>query len=173
MDLEITEIRMPSVELDNLFVGVKDRDGKTGNMPSMGFATMRQCVIETAWDNPKPTEEELRGRPSETFIFDADTLSTLQVGFKLEALVCRLDDGELSFIASLGDVLPSFYTFLPQTLMLHFKEPLPNERPAPSVEDPEVEEYGGEMEDLEKEFGEAGIGEDEAKKPVPGLKDIL
>ena len=49
------------------------------------------------------------------------------------------DFGGLRFIKKALDVRVSFDTFLPQSLMTRWREPVPNERPPPSVANPNAE----------------------------------
>jgi hypothetical protein len=46
----------------------------------------------------------------------------------------------IRFIKTISRIVPSFYTFLPQQMMRHYKQPRDDDRPAPSVQNPEAQE---------------------------------
>ena len=112
-------------------------DGKNAGLIPIGKAIFAPSFIEDEWDTPKipcPIETE-----TIDLYFDDDVLDNLSPGMKMRATLGELDVG-IHFVKSIDTIVPSFHTFLPQELMRHYKEPRPNDRPAPSVLDPDAEE---------------------------------
>ena len=108
---------------------------------------------------PRPdeaeVEAELAARPGEEFLLEDELLAKLEPGMKLRLVTCGLalrsggkqeqekekeEDLGLRFIKEARDARVSFDTFLPQSLMAHWRDPVANERPAPSVANPRAEE---------------------------------
>ena len=110
---------------------------KDHNLKPVGKIFVKPCVIEDGWDNRLSRADA--SDKVEFFLLEVHILHLLTIGMKLRLVVCELDCG-FKFVKQVLDVLPSFYTFLPQELMLQYKEPKLNERPAPSVDDPDVED---------------------------------
>ncbi|TDZ15617.1 Argonaute-binding protein 1 [Colletotrichum orbiculare MAFF 240422] len=110
------------------------QDRKIG---ALGRLDMKPYVIEDGHDRGDDAEGGGGGDSGEvtTFLVDDDALRRLQVGFKLQLRVGRLDNG-MSFIQQVDAVHVEWYTFLPQSLMAHYKEPVANDRPAPTVASP-------------------------------------
>lgn len=112
-------------------------DGKHPDLVPIGKATMAPAVIEDGFDSPAfPCP--VRGDTIDLYMDDT-LLENLRPGMKMKATVCELDVG-LNFVKTVDTVVPSFHTFLPQELMRHYKTPRENERPAPSIHNPEAEE---------------------------------
>lgn len=109
-----------------------------GKVKAMGTMTLRPSIIEHAYSNvPHPWQIDFSTASTETFIIDNDVLQDVERGMKMHLEVCRLNIGT-AFIKKVLDVRVNFDVLLPQTLMLHWKDPTPNDRPAPSVNDPDV-----------------------------------
>lgn len=109
-----------------------------GKVKAMGTMVLRPSIIEHAYSNvPHPWQVDFSKTPTETFIIDNDVLQKVERGMKMHLEVCRLNIGTV-FIKKVLDVRVSFDVLLPQSLMLHWKDPTPNDRPAPSVNDPDV-----------------------------------
>jgi hypothetical protein len=98
----------------------------------VGKATFKQGVIEDDWEKP-PTEWPIDEETMTLFLDDA-LLANMIPGMRIEATICELDAG-LRFIKVIENLVPSFYVYLPQEMMRHYKEPRENDRPAPSVHD--------------------------------------
>ena len=161
MALELVDISQPSEGLVKAYAGVKVKEGATGRIQPVGLATFRHCHIQDGWVRTRPSTAELAARPPVSILLEknlldmldakprvAEKLGTqenflslvdLEAGIKLRAEVCELSCG-IFFFKHVHEVYPSFYTFLPQELMFGYKEPLPNPRPAPSVENPDADE---------------------------------
>lgn len=84
-------------------------------------------------------ESELPDR-IEVLVIQSSILDFLRPGFIIRVTLGELNIG-LKYMVNLPEILPSFYRFLPQSLMRKYKFPAPNPRPAPSVLGPVVEEY--------------------------------
>ncbi|RYP62942.1 hypothetical protein DL771_009506 [Monosporascus sp. 5C6A] len=108
-----------------------------------GRAVLRPAVIEHGYDNlPRPDEVDLSDAPAEEYLLEDELLAKLERGMKLRLTVCELDVGgvRVRIIREVLDIRVSFDTFLPQTLLAKWKDPVPNERPPPSVANPGAEE---------------------------------
>lgn len=90
---------------------------------------------ETMEDIPDTIEE---------LVIEEELLKFLRPGDIIRVSLAELNIG-LKYMMNLPRILPSFYRFLPQSLMRHYKPPRPNERPAPSA----LDTAGGEDEDTE------------------------
>ncbi|KAK9788684.1 hypothetical protein AB5N19_10207 [Seiridium cardinale] len=114
--------------------------GLDGKVKPMGTMTLRPSLIEHAYSNvPHPEQVAFDKDLTEKIIMDDEVLAKVQPGMKLQLEVCKLNIG-IAFIKKVLDVRVSFDTLLPQSLMLTWKEPVENERPAPSVENPGSED---------------------------------
>ncbi|KAI0408977.1 hypothetical protein F4802DRAFT_616747 [Xylaria palmicola] len=102
-----------------------------------GLIRVVPSIIEHGWGNmPRPEEVDFRDTEKEEFVLEDELLASVEVGMKMHLTVCELNIG-LSFIKEVHDVRVSFDTFLPQYLMTNWKEPVPNERPPPSIHNPD------------------------------------
>ncbi|KAK3353271.1 Argonaute complex, subunit Arb1 [Lasiosphaeria hispida] len=138
--IEICKIIFPDKQLRAKYKSVikhldtKHLDIKV-EIEACGSLVVRPTVIINGWDNPTVNaDEERTAEESEVFFMEESMLKLLEVGMKLKVVVCALNTN-LKFIKSVNHIYPSFYTFLPQELMFHYKEPLKDNRPAPSVYD--------------------------------------
>ncbi|KAI0017187.1 Argonaute siRNA chaperone complex subunit Arb1-domain-containing protein [Xylariomycetidae sp. FL0641] len=114
--------------------------GETRSAKPAGVFKAIPTVIYHGWgNNPQADEVDNSDDPEEEFIVEDELLAKMEVGMKLEMTVCELSIG-VRFIKEVHDVRPSFDLFLPQHLMRDFKVPVPNDRPAPTEDDPYVEE---------------------------------
>ncbi|KAK1961402.1 argonaute siRNA chaperone complex subunit Arb1 [Colletotrichum sublineola] len=131
--MQVISVQRPSTESRNLVCSIALDKG--GPFAPIGSLVAKPCLIEDGFDRGEhfevPEEEE-------TFFLDDAILARLQPGFKLQLCVCELNIG-IKFIKEARLVLVEWHTFLPQNLMLHFKEPLPNDRPPLSAAAPEVQ----------------------------------
>ena len=134
---EICAIDRPDAEIVRRFRSFT-LGGESASMMTIGKATLRETTIQDEWDHPDlPTSLE-DGEAISLYLDDA-ILVKLRLGMKMHLTVCELGgrDG-IWFVETAGMILPSFYTFLPQELMRYFKPPREDDRPAPSVHDPET-----------------------------------
>lgn len=165
----VKEIIPPTEDIINVFDGIKDKAGKTRTVKPIGRVVLVPTIIEDGWDN-HPTLAE--GRPDAdevrpiSIYLEHTTLANLKEGMKLRLTICELDTavvvgcgggGGLAFIKACYEILPTFHTFLPQSLMMHYKPPRTNDRPPPSVDDPEAEDRAvlAEVEEDAKEADKA------------------
>lgn len=122
------------------FESVLADQGLGGKVKPAGTMILRPSIIEHAYSNmPRPEELEWAGKETEQFIVEDEVLRKVEPGMKMELVVCKLNVG-VAFIKEVLDVRPTFDTLLPQSLMLTWKDPTANERPAPSVDNPGSEE---------------------------------
>lgn len=134
--LEVFSIIRPGDNLKDNFKRLAI-DGKKVSLPPIGKAIFKPTTIEgPVYDLPRPFPFD---REDISIFLDDNILRDLKVGMKMTAVICELAGG-FYFLKKLCDIYPSFYIFLPQELMLHFKEPCDQPRPAPSAKKPEVED---------------------------------
>lgn len=79
----------------------------------------------------------------EFFFVEVEALETFKIGMKMQLSFITLEDGLVNFMARAENIYQSFYTFLPQELMIKYKEPKLNERPAKSIHDADDGGDGG------------------------------
>ena len=130
--VEMTEIQRPNADIAKRFksLELKGADGTpTLALGPIGKAKFKPAIIEDAWENPvTPLKYRL------TLYFDDDILANMKPGMKMTLTVCELDVG-LRFVKALRNVVPTYFTFLPQEMMRYFRSPRDEERPAPSIHD--------------------------------------
>ena len=128
----------------------RDIDGSAPKMAGV-VITKHYSIEEGIANQPRPDEDELAARGPEAFFLDTDVMKLLRVGMKLRVVMHELNC-DINFVSVVKELLPSFHTFLPQELMVDWKEPKPNEREAPSEENPDAEEESADKEmDEDKE----------------------
>ncbi|CAK7268187.1 hypothetical protein SEPCBS57363_002967 [Sporothrix epigloea] len=111
-----------------------------------GIVIAKHYSIEKGIANqPHPTADELTARGFQAFFLDRDIMELLCVGMKMRVVMHELNC-DISFVSAVKELLPSFYLFLPQELMIDWKEPKPSEREAPSADNPDEEEDAAEKE---------------------------
>lgn len=170
----VKEIVFPTEDIVNVYDGIKNKAGKTRTMKPMGRIVLVPTIIEDGWDN-HPTLAE--GRPDAdqvqpiSIYLEHTTLAHLKEGMKLRLAVCELNvesssnEGGLAFIKACYEILPTFHTFLPQSLMMHYKPPRVSDRPPPSVDDPDAEERAV-LEQVEADAREADKAERRADREL-------
>ncbi|OBS20754.1 hypothetical protein FPOA_07094 [Fusarium poae] len=129
--LELVQTFRPSDEIVNRFESLVINDKAAYHAP-VGKAIFKEGIIEDDWERQPtewPTDEKTM-----TLFFDDILLSKMMPGLRMEAVVCELDAG-LRFIKNIENIVPSFYVYLPQEMMRHYKEPRDDDRPARSVHD--------------------------------------
>lgn len=146
-DLELVSVIFPDESVRESYAGIRHKaTGEQRVVEPAGLAQFRHIIIEDGFERPADEDKaEIAAREKEVFFLEESIVGTaenpgpLLPGMKVRATVCELDCG-LKFFKDILEVKPSMYVFLPQELMLHYKEPLDNERPAPSVMNPDAEE---------------------------------
>ncbi|KAI0106181.1 Argonaute complex, subunit Arb1 [Nemania sp. FL0031] len=116
------------------------KKGLNGKHKPAGFIRVAPAIMEHGWGNvPRPEEIDLSDADEEEYVLEDELLAKFEVGMKIHMTVCKLNVG-LCFIKEVHDIRVSFDTFLPQYLMADWKDAVPNERPPPSIHDPDAEE---------------------------------
>lgn len=117
-----------------------EKAGHSGKWNPTGVIKVKPSIIEFGYDNlPRADEVDLSNALPEDYLVEEELLVKFEKGMKIKAVVCELDFG-IRFIKEIKDVRVSFDLFLPQMLMENWKDPVPNDRPPPSVSNPNVEE---------------------------------
>lgn len=151
---EVKEIVFADEKLVHVYEGITKHDGSLRPVGPVGHVVLLSTVIEDGWDNRQGCGAE-SGRPISLYM-DHEVLAQLREGMKLRLTICELDIG-VEFVKEVSEVLPSFHVFLPQTLMMSWKAPRPDERLPPSADDSgaaerrEQEEFDREETDAVKE----------------------
>jgi hypothetical protein len=115
-------------------------DDKPVQISLLGQAIFTASTIEDDWVHPKLPTSLAKGEELVVY-FDDGVLGRLRPGMKMQLTVCELSGVEsFWFVKMARRVVPTFYTFLPQAMMKHFKEPRENARPGPSIHDTSVDE---------------------------------
>ncbi|KAM0476497.1 hypothetical protein ACHAPX_006411 [Trichoderma viride] len=138
--VEVARVTPPSEGTIERFncLRIMTKEG-TPNLPlaPIGTVTLKHAVIEDGWVHPD-TPHPLATRDIELY-FEQDILENFRPGMKMTLEIGEIGGG-ISFVRSIRNIVPSFYTFLPQELMRGFKPPRENDRPAPSTHDPSAED---------------------------------
>jgi hypothetical protein len=132
---EVVEICEPTEEQMSCYLGVLNAASQTGEVKPCGVLTVKPVSIEDGWDRGCVSGPAEGIGPLEQFFLEWDIMKTLTVGMKLKLAVCFLSV-DFKYIKAFLDVRPRYYKFIAQELMVNYKEPVPNERPAPSAENP-------------------------------------
>ncbi|KAI1330955.1 Argonaute complex, subunit Arb1 [Xylariaceae sp. FL0255] len=135
-DYKITAIHRPDKK-DRGKAEAADTDCEVN---SAGILVVVPTIIAHGYGNmPRPEELDSKNLVKEEFILEDELLAKFEEGMTMRVTVCELDVG-LRIIHTVHDIRPSFDTFLAQSLMLTFKEPRINDRPPPSVQNPDSDE---------------------------------
>lgn len=129
--LEVVEVHSPAERLRKKFRAVPI-NGKLGVLAPVGTAIMVPCRIENGWDDGEIARSRPLSTERQTYLLDANILFFLQPGMKVRLVACELGFG-LTFAKHVLEVLVPWYSFPPQSLMSDFRDPQPNDRPAPSA----------------------------------------
>ncbi|KAK0620489.1 Argonaute complex, subunit Arb1 [Immersiella caudata] len=135
-----------------------------------GYLTVVPTFIPDGLDHATPEKVAKESTGADTFIMEGDILKSLDVGMKLDMVTCTLVGEGFKFIKYVTQIRPTFYTFLPQELMLHFREPLKTNRPAPNVHDNDVYEDGESPEDV---LASIPIGDMSVQDQEPSTQEEL
>lgn len=118
----------------------------------IGRVVVKPATIEDDWEHPSVPRPFSKGTME--LIFDEPILDNMKPGMKMTIVVCEVNVG-YRFVKSLENIVPTFYTFLPQEMMRHYRQSRENTRPAPSIHDREGDSQDFESQD---EPGENTIG---------------
>ncbi|POR39556.1 Argonaute-binding protein 1 [Tolypocladium paradoxum] len=133
--LEVVKLERVTKDITERFKRLKVAHNDDHVAP-VGRALFKPAAIDDGWENPPTAAVDEAGI---MLAFEDATLAKMSLGVKMTLTIVELDVG-IRFVKAFSSVVPPFYTFLPQELMKHYKLPRDNERPAPSVHDPEAEE---------------------------------
>jgi hypothetical protein len=142
--LEITEIIRPGEDIVSLFKKLRIGEGEQ-SIPAVGKIKLKSAIIEDDWVHPE-VPPVLKQDEEVVLYFDDDLLGFLTTGMKMACELCELDVG-VRFLKRLDVILPSFYTFLPQSMMRRYKPQAEDLRPAPSIHAPDGNEVVEDAED--------------------------
>ncbi|KAH0491894.1 hypothetical protein TgHK011_003296 [Trichoderma gracile] len=137
--LEVTEVHLPTEEVIKRFkkLVVTAPGGKTLRLMPLGRLTLKPATIEDGWVQ-QGTVHPLQGKEIDLY-FEQNIVESLKPGIKMVLEIGDLG-ADIRFVKSILKIMPTFYTFLPQELMVQFKIPQENDRPAPSVHNPALED---------------------------------
>lgn len=137
--LEITKVNLPTTELIERFqkLAITTDGNKKIRLLPLGKVTLKPAVIEDGWVEPD-IQHPLQGKEIDLY-FEQNILVNLKPGMKMTLEICELGAG-VRFVKRIRKIVPSFYTFLAQELMVHFRVPEQNDRAAPSVHNPAAED---------------------------------
>ena len=167
MCFEVIQVRRAVPKIIEEYSQAKDESDTTGTMKPVGLLVVKR------WDGPGFEEEDVTDdeagskdkgkgvadefKDIETFWLEDASLEHCFEGMKLELTVHELNIG-IKYFDAVDGVYCSFFEYLPNEKMSGWKEPVPNERPAPCEADPGAEEKAMEAitdrehEDLEKDM---------------------
>jgi hypothetical protein len=136
---EVTKLTLPAENpVEEIFhrgVQTSTGEGKNGTTPC-GWMSLVPSKVEDGWDNERPRAPD--ALDMEVFLLEVNLMKQLREGMKLSLVVGVLNIG-LRFISEAREVYPTFYTFLPQELMINYREPAPNHRNPPSIDNPDAD----------------------------------
>ncbi|CZT45504.1 uncharacterized protein RSE6_05820 [Rhynchosporium secalis] len=143
---EVAGIQRASLQSIQEYAAIGDHQGKSGSIKAPGVIKFK------AWEGPGLDEEDLTdeeaeaakarleaGDTTESFWLEDELLQNCFIGMKMELVIRELNIG-IKFFDVIDGLYCSFLTFLPNEKMTGWKEPVPNTRPPPTVEDPDIEE---------------------------------
>ncbi|KAL7934379.1 Argonaute siRNA chaperone complex subunit Arb1 domain-containing protein [Trichoderma chlorosporum] len=137
--MEVTKVSLPIKGLVERFekLAITTNDNKKIRLLPLGKLTLKPATIEDGWVEPD-MQHPLQGKEIDLY-FEQNILTNLKPGMKMTLEICDLG-ADIRFVKHIRKIVPSFYTFLPQELMVHFRAPQESDRPAPSVHDPTTED---------------------------------
>ncbi|KAL2164823.1 hypothetical protein VTH06DRAFT_119 [Thermothelomyces fergusii] len=131
---EVLAVKLPTAAIRAKYKAVNQHLAGFSDIQPCGTIIARPVIVHDGWDNTMTATIPPEADVESEFVLEEDILRLLAVGMKVTMGVCTLNVG-LKFIKYVTQVRPSFYVFLPQELMFHYKEPVPNDRPAKSIYD--------------------------------------
>ncbi|KAG5929271.1 hypothetical protein E4U53_002479 [Claviceps sorghi] len=136
--LKITHVERAPDSLVDKFAALCIQ-GSSHAVEPVGRLYLEPAVIEDDWEQPDAHAQTLEGASPLCVYLEHGLLANLLPGMKMEVRLVQLSTG-IRFIKSVLRVVPTFYTFLPQQMMKHYKPVRENDRAAPSIHDPVAEE---------------------------------
>ncbi|EXV06578.1 argonaute siRNA chaperone (ARC) complex subunit Arb1 [Metarhizium robertsii] len=134
--LEVTSVEGPcSLTLDK-FASLLIEGSDCGVSP-VGKVFFKPAIIEDEWETPSM---HISPQDANIWVYlERSLLTHVMPKMKMDITLVELNTG-IRFIKTIHRIVPSFYTFLPQQMMRHYKQPRDDDRPAPSVHDTGAEE---------------------------------
>ncbi|OAA38817.1 Argonaute complex, subunit Arb1 [Metarhizium rileyi] len=130
--LEVTRLERPSTLIRDKFCALRI-EGSDYNIEAVGKVFFKPAVIEDGWETPSIS---ISPQDTDIWVYLEDSLLvSIWPKTKMDITLVELNTG-IWFIKTISRIVPSFYTFLPQQMMRHYKQPRDDDRPAPSVNDP-------------------------------------
>ncbi|KHN98472.1 Argonaute complex, subunit Arb1 [Metarhizium album ARSEF 1941] len=135
--LEVVRVERPSPSVLDKFAALRI-EGIDCKIEPVGKVFFKQAMIEDDWETPN-TPISSQGTTNTWVYLEDSLLANVLTGMKMDMTIVELNTG-IRFIKTIQRIVPSFYTFLPQQMMRHYKPPRDDDRPAPSVDNPGAEE---------------------------------
>jgi hypothetical protein len=134
--VEVTAVERAAASIQERFSALRI-EGIGYGIEAVGKVFFKPAIIEDEWETLNmpalPTGKD-------TWVYLEDSLLTnVFPKMKMDITLVELNTG-IRFIKTISRIVPSFYTFLPQQMMRHYKQPRDDDRPAPSVQNPEAQE---------------------------------
>ncbi|KAG5976919.1 hypothetical protein E4U55_007163 [Claviceps digitariae] len=135
--VKVTRIERPPDSLVEKFAALCIQ-GSSQTVEPVGRMYFETAVIEDEWEQPEMLVREEDEATLWVYLEDR-LLANVLPGMKMDIRFVELSTG-IRFIKSILRVVPTFYTFLPQQMMKHYKPVRDSDRAAPSIHDPVAEE---------------------------------
>ncbi|KAE8442563.1 hypothetical protein EG329_003050 [Mollisiaceae sp. DMI_Dod_QoI] len=141
---EVVGIERPDLKTVGEYSSVKNYRGEPGFIKALGVLKVKHwkgpgLMPEDFTDDEGDTTITEKEGAIESFWLEDDILQLCYVGLKMELDVHELNIG-VKFFDCVRGLYCSFHTILPNEKMIYWKEPVPNTRPPPTEDDPEIEE---------------------------------
>ncbi|KAG8410038.1 hypothetical protein J3458_019109 [Metarhizium acridum] len=134
--LEVTSVERPSSLTLDKFAALLI-EGSDYDIEPVGKVFFKPAIIEDEWETPSM---HIPPQDANIWVYlEYSLLANVVPKMKMDITLVELNTG-IRFIKTIRRIVPSFYTFLPQQMMRHYKQPRDDDRPAPSVHDPGAEE---------------------------------
>lgn len=133
--IEIMEIILPSSTQSVYYKQINQHLNKGFGIHACGSMVVMPVILRDDVDRVIPQKVIDGPAKTEVIFLEENILKLLDVGMVLDAVTCTLVSDGLKFIKGFSRLRPTFYTFLPQELMLQYKEPVKSDRPAKSADD--------------------------------------
>jgi len=160
---EIVNIAPASREARSRYIAMGSQLKGKFDIRPCGRLTAKPVTLKNGWDTSIAGKlASMSAEVVDTFILEDDILKGLKVGMKMELEVCTIPEVDFKLIKRINALYPTFYTFLPQELMIRFKEPAMSDRPGPSVHSPDGDENG------EEDYGEANSNSEDGAAGAEG-----
>ncbi|TGO57886.1 hypothetical protein BOTNAR_0192g00090 [Botryotinia narcissicola] len=130
--LEVADIHRASANVVKEFSNVKDPRG-LGALKPIGK------LLCKSWEDKTDDGIDELDDSIEEFWIEDEILQQCYPGLKIEVVLHELNIG-VKYFDQVVEFFPSFHLYLPNEKMMGWKEPVPNERPPPTEDDPDAEE---------------------------------